>query len=215
MEARQLLCAVKPFNVAGNQQTNMFSWPGFYKQSSSLDAVEMKQLSVAVVQMNVTDCKDKNNACAERLIRAAVDEHNPQMVVLPELFNCPHGNRTLFERFAEVVPTGETCMLLARLAKELKVYLIAGSIAEREAMESTNLYNTTTVWSPTGEMIAKHRQLHLANMSVTNEFTLRETDFVTAGNTLTICQVHDVKIGLGICHDMCFGEMATLYRRMG
>lgn len=54
---------------------------------------------------------------------------------------------------AEVIPSGITAQLLSRLAKELNVYIVGGSIPESD---DSATYNTTTVWSPTGELIAKH-----------------------------------------------------------
>ena len=41
---------------------------------------------------------------------------------------------------------------------ENKVYLVGGSIPEREG---ERLFNTATVWSPEGRMLAKHRKMHL------------------------------------------------------
>lgn len=38
---------------------------------------------------------------------------------------------------------------------------------------------------------------------------------VTAGNTLTTFDMDGVKIGLGICCDLFYCEMATLYRKFG
>lgn len=77
------------------------------------------------------------------------------MVGLPEFFNAPideHGN-------AELIPNGPTSVRLAQLAKELNVYIIGGSIPERDAQNPETLYNTATVWSPEGKLIAKHRKV--------------------------------------------------------
>jgi len=38
---------------------------------------------------------------------------------------------------------------------------------------------------------------------------------VSPGNTLNTFQLGKFKVGLGICHDMRFSEMAALYQKQG
>lgn len=58
-------------------------------------------------------------------------------------------------------------------------------------------------------------QIHLSDMELDTDFNLRESDIVKRGTTLTTFDVEGLKIGLGIGYDMSFGELATLYRKMG
>ena len=46
--------------------------------------------------------------------------------------------------------------MLSSLAKELKVFIIGGSIPEEDGGK---YFNTCTVFSPSGEMVAKHRKV--------------------------------------------------------
>lgn len=165
--------------------------------------------------MNVTDKKEDNIATAMRYIRMTMEKDKPKMIVLPEMFTTPHGRRDLFERNAEVVPTGETCMMLSNIARELKVYVVAG-IPERDERDRNVMYNTTVVFKNTGDFLVKYRQVHLVDMDMMDmDIKLKETDFVTAGNTLMTFDMDGVKIGLGICSDLFYSEMATLYRKFG
>merc|ERR1712126_159359 len=45
--------------------------------------------------------------------------------------------------------------------------------------------------------------------------TFKESDTLSPGNGLTTFDVEGIKIGLGICYDIRFAEMAQLYNRMG
>ena len=81
---------------------------------------------------------------------------NVQLVILPESFNAPYGVG-YFPKYAEKVPEGPTCQALSKLAQNLGIYLIGGSIIERDA--SNKLYNTCTVWSPAGKLIGRHRKV--------------------------------------------------------
>ena len=79
-------------------------------------------------------------------------------------------NVILFSEYAEAVPDGETCRSLREVAKSSKVYLIGGSIPERE---SDKLYNTLTVWSPDGELLQTHRKMHLFDIDIPGKITFR------------------------------------------
>lgn len=57
---------------------------------------------------------------------------------------------------AESIPDGISSLTLSKLAIKWKIYIVGGTIPERDG---DNIYNTTTVWSPTGELIAKHRKV--------------------------------------------------------
>lgn len=164
--------------------------------------------------MNVTESKNDNNTTAVRLVRDVVQKKSAKAVMLPENFNTPQGKRQLFDRFAESIPTGETCLMMSKLAGELKIYLILGSMPERD--EQNKLYNTMVVFGPDGKMLAKHRQMHLMNMQMT-EFKMmtNPTEYITAGKTMTMFEMEGMKVGMALSMDLFYGEMGMYYRKMG
>jgi len=172
-----------------------------------------KHFGVVFVQMHVTKDKHRNIDNATRLITTAVKRFNPKLVVLPEMFNTLYGKQ-YYDNFAELIPNGETCVALSTLARDFKIYLVGGSIVERDVKDNC-LYNTTTVFGPTGSLIAKYRKIHLSDMEMDNDFHLRESDYFKNGRTLTTFDIEGIKIGLGIGYDLSFNELATLYRKMG
>lgn len=101
---------------------------------------------------------EQNLNHALELIRQAVKQYNPKIVALPECFNSPYGEAE-FNKYAEYVPSGNTCTQLSNIAKELKIYLIGGTIPERDPVNKDVLYNTATVWGPDGKLVAKHRKV--------------------------------------------------------
>lgn len=92
-----------------------------------------------------------------------------------------------------------------------QVYLVGGSIPERDS--SDKLYNTSTVWSPAGDMIAMHRKIHLFDIHVPGKITFRESDALTAGADFTTFETPFAKVGLGICYDIRFADLAQIYTR--
>lgn len=161
--------------------------------------------------MDVVKNKDDNIKKAVHLIRTAVHLHKAKLVVLPETFNTLYGKDWYMDN-AEIIPTGITCNTLIMLCRELKIYLVCGSIIERD---DRLLYNTTIVISPNGDLVAKYRKIHLSNFVVDKDYHVREMDILNNGNTLTTFDVEGIKIGLGIGFDLSFNEMATLYRKNG
>ncbi len=74
---------------------------------------------------------------------------------MKECFNSPYGVK-YFPEYSESIPDGETVQALSKAAKENNVYLIGGSIPERDG---SKLYNTCTIFDPNGNLIAKHRKV--------------------------------------------------------
>lgn len=57
--------------------------------------------------------------------------------------------------------------------------------------------------------------MHLFDIDIKDKITFRESDTLSPGNELTIFEAKGCKIGLGICYDIRFEEMARLYRNRG
>lgn len=95
-------------------------------------------------------------------IRVAVKKYNPKLVALPECFNSPYGEEH-FNNYAEYIPNGYTSSALSSVAKELNIYLLGGTIIERDENVASLLYNTATVYGPDGKLIVKHRKVVLAS----------------------------------------------------
>ncbi|KAJ1640393.1 carbon-nitrogen hydrolase [Pavlovales sp. CCMP2436] len=115
---------------------------------------------VGVCQFAVTADKASNIATATRLIRSAADK-GARLVVLPEVWNGPYAT-SAFQEYAEVCPgvgddatrsASPSVCALAKLASELKLCIVAGSIAELDA--DGKLYNTCLVYNSEGAVIAK------------------------------------------------------------
>ena len=130
---------------------------------------------------------------------------------MKECFNSPYGTK-FFPDYAEPVPEGETSILLSGIAKELGIFLIAGSIPERK---DNKLYNTSTIWGPQGSLLATYRKTHLFDIDIPGEITFKESDSLSAGDQLAIIDVKQFKIGVGICYDIRFEELAKIYRQKG
>ena len=138
------------------------------------------------------------------------------MIVLPECFNSPYGCQ-YFPKYAETIlpspPSEEkspSWHMLSKVAAETKTYLIGGSIPEF-VPESKQYFNTSLVFSPSGELLATHRKTHLFDIDIPGKITFRESDVLSPGNKVTIFDIPEYgKIGLAICYDVRFPELAMI-----
>ncbi|WP_294004888.1 carbon-nitrogen hydrolase family protein [uncultured Methanobrevibacter sp.] len=165
----------------------------------------MTKIKLALCQMNVVDNKEKNIKTARLMIEESISK-NADFIILPEMFNCPYSNDKFIE-YGEKEKSSETLSEISKLAKSNNAYILAGSIPE---IEEDKLYNTSYLFDRQGNVIAKHRKMHLFDIDVKGKITFKESDVLTAGNDFTIADTEFGKVGIGICYDIRFPELAKI-----
>lgn len=92
----------------------------------------------------------------EELAEEAVNAHQRQTIALPECFNFVYNmDSSILKVVAETINGGETCHTLSKLSEKFGIYIVGGSVIERDGV---NLYNSSMVWNVNGELIARHRK---------------------------------------------------------
>jgi predicted amidohydrolase len=142
-------------------------------------------------------------ALAERAV-----ERGATLIALPEVFAW-RGARADEPRAATSVP-GRVSEFLCRLAADLHVVLVGGSFLER-APEGGKSYNTSLLIDADGAIRARYRKIHLFDVDLPGEVSVRESDTRAAGSEVVTAETHLGTIGLSICYDLRFPE---LYRRL-
>ncbi|HWR61417.1 MAG TPA: carbon-nitrogen hydrolase family protein [Clostridia bacterium] len=165
----------------------------------------MSNPKVAVIQMHVEEDKMKNMANAAAFVKEAA-EQGADIAILPEMFNCPYKTSN-FPIYAEE-EGGECYRLLSGLAESLGIYLAAGTMPEKDS--EGKVYNTSYVFDRKGRKLGKHRKMHLFDIAVKGGQYFRESDTLTAGNSVTVFETEFGKIGLAVCYDFRFPELARL-----
>ncbi|WP_455540161.1 carbon-nitrogen hydrolase family protein [Terrisporobacter sp.] len=164
----------------------------------------MPKIKIGLIQTIVENKKEDNLYKVAQLIDKICME-NVDMVILPEMFFCPY-NTDNFPTYAEK-ENEYSYKFLSNIAKKNNIYLIAGSMPEKE---NNKIYNTSYVFNRKGEKIAKHRKIHLFDINIKGKQTFKESDTLSAGNEVTIFDSEFGKIGLCICYDFRFPELARL-----
>jgi len=168
---------------------------------------------MALCQLSVSEDKQENIRMMEKAVSEAA-ANGAKMIVLPEMWNCPYSNES-FPIYAEDIDAGDSpsAAAMSNLASSLSVYVIGGSIPENN--DEGKLFNTCCVYGPDGALLGKHRKAHLFDIDIPGSITFKESDTLTKGGALTVVDTEYGKVGIGICYDIRFPEMATVYANRG
>jgi len=159
-------------------------------------------MRAAAVQLTATPDKGRNLETADRLVRAAARD-GARLVVLPEKWSVLGPGRALREG-AE--PLDGPAVVWARgLAAQLRIDLIAGSVAERVPGEE-KLRNTCVHIDPAGEIRAVYRKIHLFDVEVEGT-TYRESEHEEPGDEPVLTRADGIEVGLTVCYDLRFPEL--------
>ncbi|MEV6588324.1 carbon-nitrogen family hydrolase [Streptomyces acidicola] len=182
-------------------------------------------MRASLIQIGV----DEGESVGSRRRRVASlirEQSGADLVVLPELWTT--GAFAYQEFAAEAEPLeGPTYEVMAKAARDAGVWLHAGSIPERAASDSGSaagdgpLYNTSLIFSPSGELAATYRKIHRFG------FDKGEAVLMGAGSELVTVRlpgpatVHGpatthglatthgpaTTLGLATCYDLRFPEL--------
>ena len=170
-----------------------------------------REIVAAAIQMSSTTDREENKGTAEALIRDSVSA-GAELVALPELWNC-HGKEEVYRENAEPVP-GPTTRFLGDLARELGIYLLGGSILE-DSPDSDRLSNTSTLFAPSGEMVALYRKIHLFDVKVSEDKEYLESATISPGSEVVTAKAGATTLGLTVCYDVRFPELYRLLALAG
>lgn len=149
--------------------------------------------------------KEANLKKAERFICLAAQE-KAEIIALPEMFNFS-GKMKEKKENAEPI-SGPTINRLKELARRFKIYLLCGSILEKDRRL---FYNTSVFLNPAGEIIAKYRKMHLFDVNLADGSSWRESELIAPGDEVIQVATSKAIFGFSICYDLRFPE---LYRRL-
>ena len=160
---------------------------------------------VALCQTPAVKNKQQSLEAGVRYVEKAA-AHGAKLVVLPEMFCCPYQNDA-FPPNAEQAGSG-IWQALSGVAKACGVILIGGSFPELG--EDGGIYNTCFVFNEQGEQIARHRKMHLFDIDIPGGQRFKESDTLAAGSEPTVFDTPWGKLGVMVCFDVRFPELARL-----
>lgn len=168
----------------------------------------MAKVKIATVCMGCDpyDVEANRNRMIEYVEKAALQ--GADLIVLPEEVLTGVGtvgmqvfkpeDKLIFQDHAELVPEGPSTQVFIELAKQLDIY-INWSMSERDPDRFDATYNTSVLVGPEG-FVGKYRKVHLPLCE-------RLVHYPGLGD-YPVFDTRIGKIGLEICFDKCFPEVA-------
>ena len=152
----------------------------------------MKQLTCASIQFHIALGYIDANIDTAMAALQRVAQQGAKLAVLPEMWSCGYDYRNLPEL------ARETPRVLQQLQKEcLKLEMVTvGSLPE---LVDGTIYNTAYVIDK-GDIVGSYRKLHLFS-------TMREDQFLGAGNSSLVVDTSVGRLGVAICYDLRFPEL--------
>jgi predicted amidohydrolase len=161
----------------------------------------------AAVQLNSTEEFERNLEVADRLVREAARQ-GADLIVLPEKWTVL-GRPERVAALAQPLD-GPAISWARRLAQDLAVDLVAGSIAEL-VVDLPKRQNTSVHVGPDGDLRSVYRKLHMFDVEVEG-VSYAESAYEQPGEEVVLSELAGgAVLGLTICYDLRFPE---LYRQL-
>jgi predicted amidohydrolase len=161
----------------------------------------------AAVQLNSTEDFERNLEAADRLVREAARQ-GADLIVLPEKWTVL-GRPERVAALAQPLD-GPAISWARRLAQDLAVDLVAGSIAEL-VVDLPKRQNTSVHVGPDGDLRSVYRKLHMFDVEVEG-VSYAESAHEQPGEEVVLSELAGgAVLGLTICYDLRFPE---LYRQL-
>jgi predicted amidohydrolase len=172
--------------------------------------MKKKTLSLVGIQMTPTQDKEENLKNALALVDEAFARYkHVDMIVLPEYFYhvVPKKQVDSVGAYPEAVKTE-----LSKRAKKHSAYIIAGTVANRK--EDGKVYNTSVMFGRDGEITGEYSKIHLFDV-LGAMGGVNESDYITRGDEVFAFETDFGKIGIIICYDIRFPELARTLALQG
>ncbi len=170
-------------------------------------------MKIAAIQMVSSADVNANKAAARQMLEDAARQ-SAELAVLPEYFWLLGFRDTDKLPLAEQPGNGPLQDFLSQCAKDLGLWIAGGTIPLSTSNPS-RVTNTTLVYKPSGDCIARYDKIHLFRFDNGRE-SYDESRVLDAGEQAVTFELPSVDgstytVGLSICYDLRFPE---LYRAL-
>lgn len=165
------------------------------------------RFKLALAQISCQQGQTAKNLKKMEKVLARATRHGADLVIFPELSLTGYVVRDQIYELAENIP-GPSTRTMEKAAKESDAYVIFG-MPELSGKTQATIYNAAVLVGPDG-LIGRHRKMYLPTHSV-----FEERRYFRPGYQIEAADTRLGKIGLIICYDIYFPEVARLARLDG
>jgi omega-amidase len=169
----------------------------------------MNKFRLAVLQTRCVANKEQNIQFITKAL-AEAGSNGANVSVLGEICNSPYV-KSYLQEFAEDFDNSPTIKAIQQQSLQYKMYTI-GTISRKA---NDKLFNTAFVINPKGELQTQYDKTHLFDINIPGKITYYESETFSPGNKVCVFDTDYGKMGLGICYDMRFPELALIMAQKG
>lgn len=166
-----------------------------------------EEFKVALAQFPCRIGNKSHNIAKMAKYAQRAKKQRASIVIFPEMVLTGYTIRDLAYELAEEIP-GPSTEKIQRMAKKENLYIVYG-MPERSERGKAILYNTAIITGPEG-YVGKYRKTHLPTHSV-----FEEKRYFRQGYETPVFETSLGKLGLIICYDIFFPEIARALRLQG
>ena len=167
-------------------------------------------LRAGLAQLSSTDDPAENLAATEALVREAA-AGGAKFVLTPEVTNMVSFNRALQRDLLTEEAADPTLARLSRVAAELDLWLLIGSLALKCGDPDGRLANRSLLLGPDGAVRARYDKIHMFDVDIGGGESYRESAGFRPGDHAVLAQTPWGGLGMTVCYDMRF---PALYRAL-
>jgi len=165
----------------------------------------------AAIQLSSVADRDANLATAGRLLRQAAAA-GVALAVLPENFAFMGAKERDKLAIAEADGQGPIQEFLAATARELKLWIVAGTVPLAVPGDADKVYAACLVYDAQGRRAARYDKIHMFDVEVPGGERYRESATIARGELNPVVVPTPIgRLGLSVCYDLRFPE---LYRAL-
>ena len=154
-------------------------------------------MKIAAAQISCMLGDFSANLCKVRDFAVLAKKSGAELIVFPEMADTGY-SMPVIQKHAKKWSDGAVPEL-QKIAKEISIAVVAG-ISDRDG---ASIFNSQVLVNGRGEVVAKYRKTHLVTAA-----PLDERVCLSPGNEFVSCKVGKFTVGLSICYDLRFPEMA-------
>lgn len=170
---------------------------------------------IACIQMASGPNVQGNLQEARRLVTEAAAA-GAAMVVLPETFAFMGMKITEQLEQAEDLGDGDIQRAVASWARELGVWIVAGTIPVKSLHDKTHVRAACLLFNDQGEQVARYDKIHLFDVELPDsQESYHESSVFESGDEVVVAETPLGRVGLAVCYDLRFPELFRTQLDMG
>lgn len=126
------------------------------------------------------------------------------LIALPEAVDLLDGDPERMRAFAVPLEAHPAAAAFSRSAKELGVWVLAGSLAARD--EAHRVVNRCVLIDPQGKLVCHYDKIHLFD-AAPGAVVSTESAIYARGEQAVVASIGAARLGLAICYDLRFPQL--------